>query len=355
MPTITISELAQSIGGTVIGDGTRSVSSCNTLADASPDQISLLHVAKYAKDLETTRAGAVIAPPGTAATVQRADPLTFIEAKNAYYAWQQAMVKLMGHRRHPEVAAGGGISPLATIHPTAGLGKNVHIHPFVVISENCSVGDNTVLYPHVTLMRDVRIGNDCVFYPRVSAYENITVGNRVHVNTGTVLGSDGFAYAQANGVHHKMPQAGSLIIEDDVEIGSNSIIERGALNPTVIERGSKIGSLCVIGHNCRIGTGNIIISATCIAGSTTTGKYVVMAGQVGVAGHLNIPDFVKIGAQAGVMSNPEPNSEIVGTPAVDGNLAKRMVLQMMRLPELAKRVKDIERKLEELSSGGKVE
>jgi UDP-3-O-[3-hydroxymyristoyl] glucosamine N-acyltransferase len=143
-----------------------------------------------------------------------------------------------------------------------------------------------------------------------------------------------------------MPQSGIVVVEDDVEIGCNSIVERGALKTTTVGRGTKIGNCVVIGHNCQIGPGNMIISQVGMAGSTTTGKYVVMAGQVGVNGHLNIPDFVKIGAQAGVLVDPEPNSEILGTPAMDAQTMKRIVIHQLNLPELSKRVKALEKKLE---------
>jgi UDP-3-O-[3-hydroxymyristoyl] glucosamine N-acyltransferase len=342
MAEITVAELAASVGGKVIGDGTRVVKACNTLMDATPDQVSLMHIAKYARELETTRAGCVVMGAGAAANVKRGEglpPLTVIEAKNPYYAWQQTMVRLHGQRKH--VVA--GISQKAVIHPTAVLGKGVSVHPFAVIGEGVVVGDNVHIFSHVTLMHDVRIGNDTVLYPGVTVYEGSVIGNRCLINAGTVIGSDGFAYAQADGMHHKMPQTGGLVIEDDVEIGCASIVERGALKSTVVEKGSKIGSHVIIGHNCRIGAANVIISGTCISGSTTTGKYVVMGGQVGIAGHLDIPDFVKIGAQSGVMSNPEPNTEVVGTPAIEANRMKRIILQQMQLPELAKRVKELEK------------
>ena len=348
MPGITVKELAQAVGGTLIGDGSRVVTACNTLMDATPEQVSLLHNAKYAKELETTRAGCVLLAPGGSANISRAadlPPLTFIEAKNTYYAWQQTMVRLHGHRRHPSV----GISPLAVISPSARLGKNVHVHPFAVIGDDCTIGDNCHIFSHVSMMPGSTIGADTVLYPRVTVYERCTIGSRCLINAGTVIGSDGFAYAQADGIHHKMPQAGGLIIEDDVEIGCDTIIERGALNPTRICRGTKIGGHCIIGHNCLIGPANIVISGTCIAGSVNTGKYVIMGGQVGVAGHLDIPDFVKIGAQSGVMTNPEPNTEIVGSPAMEASLMKRVVLNQMKLPELAKRVKELEKLVEKMA------
>jgi UDP-3-O-[3-hydroxymyristoyl] glucosamine N-acyltransferase len=208
------------------------------------------------------------------------------------------------------------------------------------------------IFPHVTLLRDVRIGSDTVLYPSVTVYEGCEIGCRCLINAGTVIGSDGFSYAQAGGVHHKMPQTGNVRIEDDVEIGSNSIVERAALKATVVGAGSKIGNVVVVGHNCRIGAGNLLVSQVGIAGSTNTGKYVVMAGQVGVNGHLDIPDGVQIGAQTGVMVNPEANTEIVGSPAMEIGHAKRVYLNFMRLPELAKRVKELEKLVEKLSPKG---
>ncbi len=352
MPTLSLSDLAQALNATLIGDGTRLVSACNTLKDATPDQISLLHNAKYAKELETTRAAAVIvapAPPGTVKPFKRAEgllELAFIEAKNTYFAWQQTMLRLHGQRTHAHV----GISPHAIIHPTAKLGTNVSIHPFAIIGENVTIGDNVHIYPHVTIMHDSTIGNDCILFPNVTLYESCTIGNRCLINAHTVVGSDGFAYAQADGIHHKIPQHGTIILEDDIEVGCHSVLERGALAPTRIGRGTKIGGHVFIGHNCQIGIGNIIISATCISGSTNTGKYVVIAGQVGIAGHLDIPDFVKIGAQSGVMTNPEPNTEIVGSPAIDAHRMRRIVAQQLQLPELAKRVKELEKQIEKLSA-----
>jgi len=334
---MTVAELAKAVGGTVVGDGTRVVESCNTLMDAMEQQVSLLHNAKYAKELETTRAGCVIVGPGTAR-----EGLTLIESKNPYYAWQQTMVLLHGQRKHESV----GISPLAAIHATAKLGKNVNVHPFAVIGENVEIGDNTTIYSHVTLQRGVKIGKETVLYPSVTVYEDCQIGDRCEINAGTVIGSDGFSYAQEGGVHHKVPQRGTVKIEDDVEICSNTVVERAALDTTIVGRGTKIGNLVVVGHNCKIGPGNLLVSQVGIAGSTNTGKYVVMAGQAGVNGHLNIPDFVKIGAQAGVLMNPQPNTEILGTPAIEANEMKRIILSTLKLPELVKRVKAIEKKLE---------
>ncbi|HUO07769.1 MAG TPA: UDP-3-O-(3-hydroxymyristoyl)glucosamine N-acyltransferase [Phycisphaerae bacterium] len=354
MPTpISLADLATLINGTLIAPdpaaaGSRTVSSCNTLASANEDQVSFLHNKKYADQLTTTKAGLVLLAPNTAKTVQRAEglpPLVAIEVKDPYYAWQQTLVKLHGQRTHAAV----GISAQASIHPTARIGSNVNIHPFALIGENVTIGDNTHIYPHVTLMHDVSIGSDSILYPSVTVYEECRIGNRCILHAGAVVGSDGYGFATHNGIHHKIPQTGNVVIEDDVEIGGNTVIERAVLESTIIGKGSKLGNTVIIGHNCEIGPGNLLVSQVGIAGSTTTGKYVVMAGQVGVAGHLNIPDMIRVAAQSGIMMDPEkPGIEIGGSPAMEASHARRVYLQFIQLPELAKRIKDLEKQLAKL-------
>ena len=346
--TITVAKLAEILRGTLIGDGTRTVDSCNTLLNAAPNQVSFLHVPAYAKQLETTLAGAVILAPGQAKTIQRAaglPPLTVIEVQNPRYGLQQAVVQLHGYRPHPTV----GISEKAVIHPSAKIGQNANIHPFVVIAENCQLGDNVNLYPGVTLMANAHVGDASILYPRVTIYDRCIVGKRCILHAGAAIGTDGYGFATERGVHHKIPQTGIVRIQDDVEIGANSVVERAVLEETVIGAGSKLGNTVIIGHNCNIGPGNLLVSQVGIAGSTTTGKYVAMGGQVGVSGHLNIPNMVRVGAQSGIIGDPEsPNIEIVGTPAMEVSHARRVYYHFTQLPDLAKRIKDLEKQLAKL-------
>jgi UDP-3-O-[3-hydroxymyristoyl] glucosamine N-acyltransferase len=350
-PSVSIANLATFLGGTLVGPaeaGALLVTGCSPLQSAKASEVSLLHNVKYTKELETTRAGVVILGINGARAVKRTEglgPLVAIEVKDPYYAWQQTIVKLHGHRQHETV----GISPLASIHPSAKLGSNVNVHPFVVIGEEVSIGDNTTLYPHVTLMRGASVGSDSVLYPRVTVYEGCIIGKRCSIHAGTVVGSDGYGYATHQGVHHKIPQRGNVVIEEDVEIGGNTVIERAVLESTTIGRGTKIGNCVIVGHNCIIGQGNLLVSQVGIAGSTTTGKYVVMAGQVGVAGHLHIPDMVRVAAQSGIMMEPEKaGMEIAGTPGMEASHARRVYLQFTQLPELVKRVKELEKQLAKL-------
>jgi len=341
---ITLTELAKILKGALIGDGSRLVDSCNTLAHATASQVSFLHMPKYAKQVETTHAAAVILAPGEIKTIHRdpaLPPLAVIEVKNTKFGWQQAIVALHGYRRHPAV----GISDKAVIDPSARIGKNVNIHPFVTIAANCEIGDNVNLYPGVSLMAGAKVGDDSILYAHVTIYDDCLIGKRCILHAGAAIGTDGYGFATEAGIHHKIPQTGIVRVLDDVEIGGNSVVERAVLEETTIGQGTKIGNCVVIGHNCTIGPHNLLVSQVGIAGTTTTGKYVAMGGQAGVAQHLHIPDMVKVAAQSGVMTNPEPNSEVGGTPAMEGNLARRVYLQMFNLPELAKRVKELERQV----------
>ena len=349
---IAVADLAAFLQGTLIGDGSAVVTSCNTIQSARADQVSFVHLPSYADRVNTTLAGCVILAAGESRNMKRdpsLPPLAIIEVKDPKFAWQQTIVKLHGFRKHPAV----GISEHAVIHPTAKLGKNVHIHPFVVIGENCVIGDNVHLFPHVTLMNDVTIGEDTVAYPSVTVYERCQIGKRCILHAGCAIGTDGFGYATYQGVHHKIPQTGIVRLEDDVEIGVNTAVERAVMEVTVVGQGTKTGNHVVIGHNCKIGRGNLFVSQSGLAGSTTTGSYVVLAGQAAVNGHLQIPDGVQVGGQSGVMTNPEgPGLRMLGSPAMEESRGKRVYGIFMMLPELMQRVRDLEKQMKKLSADG---
>lgn len=340
MAEMTVSELAQLVGGTVVGDASRRITGVAQLNEAGASDLSFLHNQKYIEQLSVTKAGCVIVTPGSTKAIARDEnvgPITTIEIADVYYAYQQASVKLNGFRKHPQM------SGQTNVHASAKIGANANIHPSACIGENVVIGDNATIYPHVTIMPGAKIGNDVILYPSVTIYDQCVLGNRVIIHAGTVIGSDGYGYAQNRGVHHKIPQIGHVEVQDDVEIGGNTVVERAALSKTIIGRGTKIGNMVVVGHNCHIGNGNLLVSQVGIAGSTTTGNYVVMAGQVGVAGHLKISDMVRIGAQSGVMADITEKGDYVGTPAMPEQHARRVYLTFTQLHELSKRVKELER------------
>ena len=340
--TLTVQDIADHIGGTVVGDGTITITGAATLSEAGSGDVSFLSLPirpKYEQELQSSTASAVIVGP------DYDDPAhCLIRTKDPYYGFMQTVVLLHGYREHEKV----GVSDRASVHPTAVIGANVDIHDFVHISAEAVIGDNTRIYPNTTIGPGTRIGADCLIYPNVVVYDGCAIGDRVTIHSGTIIGQDGFGYATHNGEHHKIPQIGGVVIEDDVEIGANCAIDRGTLGDTVIGRGSKFSNLIAIGHNTQVGPYSLLVAQVGIAGSVVTGKYGVFGGQVGVVGHIQIGDFVKVGAQAGVQNNIEDNQTVLGSPAIPINQAKRSLIALKDLPELRKKVRDLEKKLREL-------
>jgi UDP-3-O-[3-hydroxymyristoyl] glucosamine N-acyltransferase len=320
---MTLEELARYIGADVMGDKSLDVTSVATLEDAKPGQLSFVANPKYAKQLETTRATAVVVGLNVSST-----RVALLRTKDPYYAYSQAIVALHGYRKH----AHQGVHAKANIEATA------------------TIGGGTVVYPGVYVGAHAKIGRDCILYPNVVVYENCTLGDRVTVHGGTVIGQDGFGYATHGGVHHKIPMVGNVVIEDDVEIGANCTIDRATLGSTFIGKGTKVGNLNNIAHNTRIGANGLLVGGIHIAGSVTIGQRAVIAGQVGIAGHLKIGDGVTIGAQAGVISDVPDQSTILGAPAMPASQARRVYSVFTQLPELLERIKRLEQAVGELDS-----
>jgi UDP-3-O-[3-hydroxymyristoyl] glucosamine N-acyltransferase len=322
-----LSELASKIGAEVIGDGNVDVSTCATLDQAAAGQVSFLANQKYAKQLETTNASAVVVGLNA-----RSERVNLLKAKDPYYAFTLAMVLLHGHRKHPHA----GVHPDARVDPTA------------------TIGENTVVYPGCFVGPRAQIGRDCILYANVVVYDDCVVGDRVTIHANTTIGQDGFGYAthkDPDGVvrHHKIPQIGNVVVEDDVEIGSNCAIERATLGSTVIGKGTKFCDLIAIGHGTKVGQHCLFVAQVGLAGSVTTGNYVTMGGQVGVAGHLKIGNAVTVAAQSGVMEDLEDQKIYLGAPAMPANHARRVYTIFTQLPEMLERVKQLEQKVEELS------
>lgn len=332
-----LDELAQRLGATLElpPDGRAAadtdITSCATLDDAQPGQLTFLASPKYAPRLAATRASAVVVAEST----RRPDGLraALLRAKDPYFTFRNAVVELHGFRKHPHT----GIHPLAYVHPTA------------------TVGDGTVIYPFVYVGPRVRIGRDCILYPNVCIYDDCVLGDRVILHAGCSIGHDGFGHAThalpgEAPAHHKIPQVGNAVLEDDVELGANCSVDRATLGSTVIGRGTKFSNNVVIGHGTRVGPHNLFVAQVGLAGSVTTGRYVVMGGQVGVAGHLTIADEVQIAAQSGVMNDLPEKGQYLGAPAMPAAQARRVYNHFLNLDELARRLKDLEKKVAELES-----
>lgn len=343
-----LSELAQRIGAKIAspvpGAGETTIVGCGRLEDAAPDQVAFLTNPKYAEHLEESRAAAVI----VSSNVQ-CESKTLLIAEDPYFAFRNATVELHGFRRHPKPDH-GPISPLAVVDPTATVGPETVVHPYAVIGPGAKVGARCVIYPHVYIGPDAVIGDECQLYPSVTVYDRCVLGHRVTLHAGCVIGQDGFGYATHKGAHHKIPQAGNAVIEDDVEMGANCSVDRATLGSTVVGRGTKFSNSVVIGHGTRVGRHNLYVALVGLAGSVETGDYVVMGGQVGIAGHLKIGNQVQIAATSGVMTNIPDKAQFGGTPAQPLTEMKRILLAGQRLPDMIGRVKQLERQVQELQA-----
>jgi UDP-3-O-[3-hydroxymyristoyl] glucosamine N-acyltransferase len=318
-----LAELAEKIGAEIVGDADVQIESCATLEQAKAGQVSFLSNAKYAKQLETTNASAVVVAKNV-----NSNRVALLRAADPYYAFSQAVVLLHGYRRHPHA----GIHPEANVDPSA------------------SIGEGTVIYPGCYVGPRAKVGSHCILYANVVVYDDCVLGDRVTIHANTTIGQDGFGYATHKGIHHKIPQVGNVIIEDDVEIGSNCAIERATLGSTIIGKGTKFCDLIAIGHGTKVGEHCLFVAQVGLAGSVTTGHHVTMAGQVGVAGHLKIGNNVMIAAQSGVIDDLEDQKIYLGSPAMPANQARRVYTIFQQLPELVDRIKQLEQKIEELSA-----
>jgi UDP-3-O-[3-hydroxymyristoyl] glucosamine N-acyltransferase len=335
----TLGELAEYVDGRICGDPNVKIKSASTLGRAEEGDISFLTNRKYEKQLRTTKASAVIVGKETTTA-----SVPLLIAEDPYYAFMQIMVLLHGHRKHKKI----GISPRASISDSAKIGIDCHIHDFVTISDKAKIRDGCVIYPGVYIGQDVQIGNDSIIYPNVTIYDGCIIGNHVIINANTAIGEDGYGYATHKGIHHKIPQTGTVIIEDDVEIGACCGIERGTLSDTIIGQGSKLGDMVTIGHGTRVGSHCLLVAQVGIAGSTTLGHHCVVGGQVGIVGHINIGNNVTIAAQAGVINNIPDNKVVLGAPAIEANQGKRAYSMIQYLPDMRQNIRDLQSQFEQL-------
>jgi UDP-3-O-[3-hydroxymyristoyl] glucosamine N-acyltransferase len=336
---LTARQIAQHIHGTVIGDPETSVTGIAGINEAEPGDLTFIHNSKYVAAARDTAASIIIIGRELKIETSR----TLILCDNPSLGFAQACELLAAPAR---IQFPVGVSPKAHVSPNAQLGSDVSIQPFAVIEDSAVIGDRTVIGAHCYIGHDTTIGADCFFHANVCVRERCRIGNRVILHNGVVIGSDGYGYAFANGVHHKIPQNGTVELHDDVEIGANTTVDRGRFTNTVIGRGTKIDNLVQIGHNVVIGEHCLIVAQVGIAGSTQIGNHVVIAGQVGIVGHIKIGDRAVIKARSGVIGDVPPDAEYLGAPAMEESKAKRIILQTLKLPALADRVKELEKRLD---------
>jgi len=336
---MTLQEIAAHLKGQLCGPPALEISGLAKIEEAQNGQITFLSNKKYIKYLASTRASAILVDHSTGDV-----PLPCIKVDNAYIGFVM-LLHLFDPGRSQLFQ---GISPLAVIHSSAKLAEHVHIGPHVYVGPQVQIAQNTTIYPGAVLLENVRIGEGCLIYPNVSIRENCVIGNRVILHNGVVIGSDGFGFAPKQNEYVKIPQIGGVIIEDDVEIGANTTIDRATLGNTIIKRGSKLDNLIQIAHNVVVGENTVMAAQSGIAGSTEIGNHVTIAGQVGITGHIQIGDDVIIGAQSGISNDVPTKTVMFGTPAVPLMQRKRIDVSLRHLPEAMKKIQALEKEIKHL-------
>jgi UDP-3-O-[3-hydroxymyristoyl] glucosamine N-acyltransferase len=333
---LNLRELAERLGCRLDGDGSVEIERVATLEAAGPGDLSFLSNQKYAALLATTRASAVIVDEGAESA-----PCATLRSQEPYLAFASAVALLAPADRPP-----AGVSPSARVDPGATLGPACHVGAFACIGDGAVIGARTIVHPHAVIYPGVAIGDDCVIHAHASIRERCRLGNRVVIQNGAVIGSDGFGFApRPDGTYQKIPQTAPVIIEDDVEIGANTTIDRPAVGETRIQAGTKIDNLVQVAHGVRVGRNVMLVAQVGIAGSTTIGDSSVLAGQVGVAGHLHIGKGTKATAQTGIPNSLPDGSFVSGYPAIDNRDWLKSSAVFRRLPEIRKALSDVEKRL----------
>jgi UDP-3-O-[3-hydroxymyristoyl] glucosamine N-acyltransferase len=331
----TAAEIARQLQGEVLGDGAVTLKGFAPADRAQPGDLTFAENENYFARAEQSAASAIIAPAGYTSAKK-----TVIRVADARVAFARVLPLFF-----PEPAFAPGIHPSAVVARSAKIDPSVHIGPQCVVGENVIIGPRSVLQGLNFIGTGCQVGEDVNLFPNVTLYAQTEIGNRVRIHSGTVIGSDGFGYVLDGTAHRKVPQIGNVIIRDDVEIGSNSSVDRGALGPTIVGAGTKIDNLVQIAHNVSLGEHCLIVAQVGIAGSCKLGNYVILGGQVGVAGHLKIGNKVSVAGQSGVMASIKDGEKVFGSPALPDRQTKRQMIAIQHLPDLLKRVADLERKL----------
>jgi len=340
---ITVKEIADFVGGKIIGDETFTISNVSRINESEENDLSFLYIPTYEKHLLTTKASVILIKPSIKKT---RDDLIYIEVDKPDIALQKVVIKYFASQ-----VPFSGIDNSASIDPSVKLGKNVTIGKNVVIARNCIIGNNSVIYHNSVILENTFVGSDSLIYPNVTITHNNVIGNNVIIHSGTVVGSDGFGYfPNERGEFTKVPQIGNVVIENNVELGSNVSIDRAAMGSTIIKEGAKIDNLVQIGHNAEIGKNTSLSGQVGISGSTKVGDNCIFGGQVGLAGHIEISNQVMIGAQSGVSKSIDKPGKYFGTPTKELRTAFKEEAHKRNLDKYSNQIKELEKKVSELES-----
>lgn len=336
---LTAQQIADLIDGSIDGNGLAEVDHFSKIEEGKQGSLCFLANMSYAPYLYTCSASVVICPIDFKPNQEIKS--TLIRVNQPYAAFAKLMQMAAAETKNQE-----GISSLAFIHDSAIIGTNAYVGPHVAIMENAQIGDNAQIYPQVFIGKNVKIGKKVTLFPGVRIMDDCIIGNNCILHPGVVIGSDGFGFApDINGVFSKIPQTGNVILEDDVDVGSNTTIDRATMGSTIIRQGTKLDNLIMVAHNVEIGKHNVVASQAGFSGSVKIGDHNMIGGQVGVAGHLKIGSFCKIAAQSGIPSDVPDGSTLFGSPAIEAGLAKRLFVYYKNLDTLVKRINDLEKKI----------
>jgi len=338
----TAQQIAQYIGGVVEGNPEASVHTFAKIEEGMDGALSFYYDPKFEPFVYQTQSTIILVP----ATFQPSQPVrpTLIRVDDP----RLAIGKLLAlyESMKPKLT---GIDPLASVAPTAKVGKDVYLAPFAVVGDGAEIGDGTQLHAHATVGAGAKVGNDCILYPNATVYHDCRVGNRCILHAGSVVGADGFGFAPSEGGYEKIPQIGIALLEDDVELGANSCVDRATMGATIIRQGVKIDNLVQVGHNVEVKSNTVLCAQVGIAGSTTIGEWCTLTGQVGVAGHINIADRTIFGAQSGVAGNVrKPGQTLMGYPAMDAKVFARSSAVFKTLPDMAIQLRQLQKEVEAL-------
>ncbi len=334
-------QIAEYIQGIVVGDENAVVHTFAKIEEGVPGAISFLSNPKYTPYIYDTQSSIVLVNKDF--EPEQEVKATLIKVDNAY----ESLAKLLTlyEMSKPKKT---GIDPLAYIAPTAKVGKNVYIAPFACVEGGAEVGDNTTLHPHAVVGTQAKVGDNCTLYPHATVYHDCRVGNNCILHAGCVIGADGFGFAPSPEGYEKIPQIGIVIVEDNVEIGANTCVDRATMGATIIRKGVKLDNLIQIAHNVEVGSHTVMASQVGIAGSTKVGEWCMFGGQVGVAGHIKIGNKVNFGAQTGVPGNVKDGKTLMGTPAIDAKNFIKSSIYYKNLPDMAAQLNSLKKEIEEL-------
>lgn len=338
----TAEQIANVIGGRVEGNKDAKVHTFAKIEEGTEGAISFLSNPKYTHYLYNTKSSIVIVNEDL--ELEKDVDATLIRVKNAY----ESIAKLLQiyEASKPKKT---GVAPQAYIAPSAKLGNNCYVGPFAYVGEGAEIGDGCQIYPHAVIGDNVKVGTNCIFYPNTTIYQGCKIGNNVTIHAGSVIGADGFGFAPGADGYDKIPQIGIVVIEDNVEIGANTCVDRSTMGATVIHNGVKLDNLVQVAHNVEIGENTVMSAQVGIAGSTKVGSWCMFGGQVGLAGHITIGDKTFLGAQSGVPGSLKGGEELIGTPPMNPRAYFKSQAIFRRLPDMYKDLNDAKKKIEELN------